>query len=525
MNKKIATIIIEDYVNVTVAGITPADSADLLKDYAVYTDNYFFSPEYQLGRWNGKFNFFTSGNRTYCAFILEIAEELKNRGYKIKVKNNRRNFNIDFDRVDKNLFEQYGWIIADHQLKAINSVLETKEGIIKVGTGGGKTLITAVLSHTFLNKNLRTIIIVPTKDLIKQTKREIEQFGMDVGAYYADEKTVDRPIVVSTWQSLGLNKKLLTSFDAVMVDECHGSQANTLFNLLSNQGKNIPIRIGLTGTLPDGDCSLMKIFATLGPVRATVKSRFLIDSGWLAELNFLMVRYMEDFTEEWEYFKKHPIEESDKDISYSEFTQHKLFPEYQNEKSFLDNNEDRLENIAYIVNNLTEEYGNTFILVNTIKFGKKLAKMLGDGAFFIDSGIKDRTAIYDEFAVRDGLKGIATYKLASTGLDIPRIFNLICVDGGKSSIKIIQSIGRGLRKAKDKNSVNALDIHSNTKFSMRHARKRKKIYKKEEYHFSEIKLDNYQNNLEKTVQKCLKKVKLMNSNDAKKDLEEDVFKK
>jgi superfamily II DNA or RNA helicase len=528
MSKKVATIIIEDYVNVTVAGITPVDTSTLVKNYAVYTDNYFFSPEYQLGRWDGKFKFFTNGNRTYGIIILEVVEDLKAMGYKIKIDNRRRNFNIQFKDNEKptvDYFKNYGWELAPHQLKAILSVLDTLDGIIKVGTGGGKTLITAVLADLFLNKNLKTIIIVPNKDLIDQTKKAIAEFGIDVGAYYADEKTADRPVVVSTWQSLAKNKKLITSFDAFMVDECHGSQANTLFNILSKEGSNVPIRIGLTGTLPEGECSLLKTHAVIGPVRAKVKSNYLIKEGWLAKPNLFMVRYMEDFHEEYEEYKKHAVEESDKNISYNEFKQHKLFPEFQNEKTYLTSNEDRLENIASIIDSVTEEYGNTFVLVNTIKFGKKLVKILSGDAFFIDSNIKDRKPIYEEFGNKNSLKGVATYSLASTGLDIPRIFNLILIDGGKSSIKVVQSIGRGLRKAKDKDSVNVFDIHSNTKFSMRHAGRRKKIYKNEKFPFEEIKLYDYQNNQENAVQKCLKKVKLVNSENVKKNLKEGVFEK
>lgn len=525
MKNKTANVIIEDFVNVTVAGITPSDSDALVKEYAVYTDNYFFAPDYKMGRWDGKFNFFTSGNRTYCNFIIEIAEWLKERGYKIKVKNKRPDYQIDIPLVDKDYYKDHGWELGKHQVKAVNSVLERQDGIIKVGTGGGKTLVTAVLADSFLRKRLRTIVIVPTKDLVRQTAKEIAQFDIDVGVYYGDEKNVNPPVIVSTWQSLENNKKFISTFDAVMVDECHGSKANSLFNLLSREGKNIPIRIGLTGTLPEGECSLLKIFAVIGPVRATVPSRYLMDIGWLADLRFLMVRYMEDFTEEWEYFKEQAVEEKDKKISYNEFKNHKLFPEYQNEKTYLMSNDARIDHMATIIRNLTAEYGNTFILVNTINFGKKLAKAVGgDKTFFIDSKIKDRSSVYKEFSVNDDLCGIATFKLASTGIDIPRIFNMILVDGGKSAITIVQSIGRGLRRAKDKDCVNVLDIHSNTKFSMRHARKRKKIYEKEKYYFSEIKMDNYEEEFEKTVQKCLKKVKSLNSVEAIKKMEEDVFK-
>lgn len=518
---KVATIVIEDYVHATIAGLRIEDTTDLVNDYAVYTKNYFFSPDYQMKRWDGKFKFFTNGNRAYLSMILEISEDLKSRGYKIKIKNNRPDFNLSVPEIDKDYFSKYGWELGKHQIEAVNNVLETHHGIIKVGTGGGKTLVTAVLADIYAKHNMKTIIVVPNKDLINQTRDEIASFNLDVGAYYADEKTTDKQIVVSTWQSLDRNPKLLTSFNVVMVDECHGSQAQSLFKLLSNQGKNIPVRIGLTGTIPEHMCDKLKVFSVLGPVRAKVPANYLMDIGWLAKLRLLMAEYKEDFTDEWNRFKEVSEEEEDKNISYTEFKNHKLFPAYENEKSYLKTNPERLESIASIVQAMTKEYGNSFVLVNTIDFGKKLQKILGDDAIFISSKIKDRKPIYDAFKTEGNIIGIATYNLASTGLNIPRIFNMFLIDGGKSSIKVVQSIGRGLRKAADKDSVNLVDIYSNVKFSMRHARKRKKIYKEEKYDFEHIKID-YENK-EKAVQKCLKQVKCINNNDSKDKLEEEVL--
>lgn len=520
--QKVANIIIEDYVFVTIAGITPSDTSHFVNEYAIHTKSYFFSPDFKLGRWDGKFRFFTPGNRTYASLIIEIADDLKKLGYKIKVRNKRPKFDLEIPAVDKDYFKEYGWELASHQLKAINSVLETHDGIIRVGTGGGKTLITAVLAELYRSHGYRMIIIVPNKDLIKQTRAELKETGIETGAFYGDEKSIERDVVVSTWQSLARNKKILSLFDGFMVDECHGSQANDLFNLLSTVGKNLPIRIGLTGSLPDHDCDLLKVFSVIGPVRATVKSHYLIKSGWLSELNLLMVRFMDDFHEEWEHYKEEIAEEeSEKNISYTEFKNKKLFPEYQNEKTYLKKNTDRLEHVAALVNRLTKEYGNSFILVNTIEFGKKLTKLLGENAIFVSSDIKDRSPIYEAFKTENGIKAVATYSLASTGLNIPRIFNLFLVDGGKSSIKVVQSIGRGLRKAEDKDTVNLIDVHSDTKFSMKHARSRKKIYKTEKYDFREIKIPI--EDVNDTVQKCLKNVKSFYDERNKENLREETL--
>ena len=147
--------------------------------------------------------------------------------------------------------------------------------------------------------------------------------------------------------------------------------------------------------------------------------------------------------------------------------------------------------------------------------------MLGEISIFISSKMKDRKPIYTAFETENGIKAVATYDLASTGLNIPRIYNMFMIDGGKSSVRVVQSIGRGLRKAKDKDSVNLLDMFSNVKFSMRHARKRKKTYKDENYSFDHIKI-NYEDE-KKSVQKCLKKVKSINQESKNKKLTGEVL--
>jgi len=290
-----------------------------------------------MKRWDGKFKFFSNANRTYLSIIIEIVDELKKRGYKIRINNRRRDFNLHIPPVDENYFSEYEFKLGKHQVKAINNTLKGHHGIIRVGTGGGKTLITAVLADLYTKHNYKTIVIVPNKDLITQTKDELSSFGMEVGAYYSKEKITNKPVTISTWQSLNNNPNLLSSFNAVMVDECHGSQAQNLFKLLSNQGKNIPVRIGLTGTIPEHMCDKLKVFSVLGPVKATVPANYLMKIGWLAKLNLLMVQYKEEFVEEWEHFKQVSESTEDKTISYKEFKNHRLFPAYENEKTYFTN--------------------------------------------------------------------------------------------------------------------------------------------------------------------------------------------
>lgn len=503
---KVANIRLIDEVNAIVSGLRIGDIGTLFDDYGLFAKGHFFDPRFQLGRWDGKIRFFKKGGKTFIQLLPEIAEKLKQAGYKIKLKDERKPFNLSIDEIDKDYFKDHGWTLGEHQVLAINSILKTNNGIIRVGTGGGKTLITAVLCHLYLARGIRFIVIVPNKDLIKQTKEEISQFGFSVGAYYADEKNVDADIVVSTWQSLIRNKKLITTFDGVIVDECHGANTATqLASILGDEGRDIPVRIGLTGTLPDYETDLLTVLCHIGPVVATVKARELIDKGWLAELNMLMVQLNEDFTEEWEEYKKNFPEEA-KNLTYRLFKNNKLFPTYDAESKYHKSNKEKLKIIASMVKATMERVGNCFVLVNTVDFGKKLAKEIGDNAIFVNSKIKDRDPIYSQFKSENNICAVATFRLASTGLNIPRIFGMFLIDGGKSSIQIVQSIGRSLRRADDKDTAILIDLYSDTKFSKRHSIKRKKIYKNENHEFKILKV-SYDDDIVEGVFKELKKFK------------------
>ena len=132
------------------------------------------------------------------------------------------------------------------------------------------------------------------------------------------------------------------------------------------------------------------------------------------------------------------------------------------------------------------ETGNTLVLVDRIKAGEGLLERLGDDVVFISGSMKskDRKDEYDEVSEATNKIIIATYGVAAVGINIPRIFNLVLLEPGKSFVRVIQSIGRGIRKAQDKDSVQIWDITSSAKFSKRHLTERKKFYKEANYPFT-----------------------------------------
>jgi superfamily II DNA or RNA helicase len=177
-------------------------------------------------------------------------------------------------------------------------------------------------------------------------------------------------------------------------------------------------------------------------------------------------------------------------VNIVQLVDHVEYSNYQSELKYLLEESGRLDTIASLVKQVNET-GNTLVLVDRISAGQSLADRLGDKAVFVSGATKGtkRQEHYDEIAESTGKIIVATYGVAAVGINIPRIFNLVLIEPGKSFVRVIQSIGRGIRKAEDKDHVQIWDITSTCKFAKRHMTKRKQFYKEANYPFSAEKLE------------------------------------
>jgi superfamily II DNA or RNA helicase len=317
----------------------------------------------------------------------------------------------------------------------------------------------------------RTVTIVPNKSLVEQTEEDFINCGLDVGVYYGDRKNLDKTHTICTWQSLNILDKrsknttdeelltlaeLLEGVQTVMVDEVHMAKAEVLKKLLTNNLANAPIRWGLTGTVPKEDIDFQNIKCALGEVVHTVKAHTLQEAGVLSTCHVNVIQ-----TAEW-----------------------KEFGSYPEELKYLVTDEDRVAWISKLVAGIAES-GNTLVLVDRIETGRIIVDNIPDSVFISgEVKTKDRKTEYDEVRTADKKIIVATYGVAAVGLNIPRIFNLVMVESGKSFTRVIQSIGRGIRKADDKDFVQIWDITASTKYAKRHLTERKKFYKDAKYPFT-----------------------------------------
>lgn len=351
------------------------------------------------------------------------------------------------------------------------------------------TIMTSVLSHN-VEKYGRSLVIVPNKDLVAQTYGDYKNIGLDVGMYYGDQKDIGKKHTICTWQSLEamrknsgkLDKITITEFlkdvVAVIVDEAHTISGEALKDLLCGPLSDIPIRWGLTGTVPKQDIEKRQMEISIGPKVHNLTAKELIDKGVLSKCFIDIIQLKE----------------------YISFTQ------WPDEQKFLATDKNRIKWIAEFAKEVSKS-GNTLILVNNIDTGKMLEELIPDLDFIYGKiKSKDRKKKYDSIAKEDNTIFAANYQVASTGINIPRIFNLILLDVGKSYTRVIQSIGRGIRKASDKDTINVYDINSALKSSKKQLKERKKFYDYVEYPYEEFKI-NYISELENnkflTAQKML----------------------
>lgn len=475
-----------DEVNIKWEGLDVVTRRKLVESLEFFVPAARYSPSYKLGRWNGMMSFCDIGGRSYINLLDKMLPIVQAQGYEIEIDDHRVEHSFEFEKVKEDSYSHIGWpighplagqpiVIKDHQLDVINSYLENLNGINIAPTGSGKTLITAILSHK-VQPYGRTIVIVPTKDLVTQTEEDYINLGLDVGVFFGDRKDYQRKHTICTWQSLeSLSKRskeeeleidINVFFDdvvCVIVDEVHKAKADVLRKLLSSYLSNAPIRWGLTGTMPEEDLEKTAVIACIGPLLGKINTKELQDKGILAQLH-VNVWQLNDLGEA-------------------------AFDNYQSELKWLTTNQIRLKFLAKQIEAMAES-GSTLILVDRIETGEKLQSLIPD-AIFVSGKMKskDRKAEYKEVQEVDGKIIIATYGVASTGINIVRIYNLVLFEAGKSFVRVIQSIGRGIRVAPDKDFVNVYDVCSNCKFSKRHLTKRKKFYAEAQYPYSITKVN------------------------------------
>ena len=433
-----------------------------------------FHPSYKMGAWDGKIRLLNYKDQTiYAGLLPHIRTFCRERGY-ILTSEEQADENFSLNEANE-FVETLGLPFKprEYQMEAFVAAVRKRRMLLLSPTGSGKSLIIYLLIKLYSTKHDRKhLIIVPSTSLVAQMKKDFADYGLDVSTIHqimsGRDKQTDKPIVISTWQSLyKMPKKYFNQFGTVVVDECHGVKAKSITNIMTKM-TNTPYRFGTTGTLDGTLTNKLVIEGLLGEVRKVTATANLIEEKVLSDF---MVKSI---------ILKHQ-QKVPADLKYQE------------EIDYLVSNESRNKFIKNLVLSLK---GNTLVLFNYVeKHGVPLFKSINDAretnrpCFFVYGGteLDVREQVRARVEQEDNAIIIASSGVYSQGINIKRLHNVVFTHPGKSRVRTLQSIGRALRRVDDEEAVlyDIVDDLTNGRktrnFSLKHYQERFAIYKSEKF--------------------------------------------
>lgn len=384
-----------------------------------------------------------------------------------------------------------------YQLDSVYEVLKHKVARIEIATSGGKTFITYMFCKCCLNlfTNIqksqqrrleqKVLIIVPSKLLAKQLKNDFEEYQANespedkliIESIYSGAKhVVNANVICGTYQSLvNYEKEFFDDFRFIICDEVHKAKAWSIKEGIYNKITNADFFFGMSGTYPKWKTlDYLHIVSMFGPCVYKYEAKQLIDSGVATnlKLHVIKINYAED-----------------KNYSKSLINAGYLGTDkYHAEKEYFQTNESRNNLIVKLLSHFEK---NALILVDTVSYCELLKQYISEklenkDVRIIHGNVKNRdTIISDMKQAKQNFVLIGTYGTMSTGVSIPSIQQIYFVDGGKSEIRIRQSLGRGMRLDLGKEKCDVFDFYDNMIGSAfaKHARERLKIYKEQKFDF------------------------------------------
>lgn len=462
--------------------------------FTITSDNYKWDKRYRAGLWDGKVRVFQLRNRLlHQGLLFRLFELIKSQDFEYDFKflktNSIRGPKLNDTDIEKTLKEKYQLSFAphDYQLKSISQAIYDKKCVILSPTASGKSFIIFGLIHYImkLSKNVKKLLlIVPTVSLVEQmasdfadydkSGRNFHQYVHPI--YSGQSKTSNKPIHVSTWQSMQdfvkNDPKFFEQFQAILVDECHsGTGDSKTTTAIISACTNAEYKIGLSGTLRDAKLNMVILEGLFGKVHKFTSTAQLMERGILAPLKIKSIV-----------------------LDYSTLTRigsYKL--KYPDEVNYIEKIPERMD---FLTKFSTKFNTNVLFMFRKQEFGKELyerfKKANPDKQVFLVYGgtdVKDREEVRKIAEKHSNVIIVASYGVFSTGVNIKNLPNLVIAQTLKSKVTLLQTIGRSLRLHKDKLFATLYDIvddlcHKSWKnYSYRHFMERSDIYDAEQFNF------------------------------------------
>jgi superfamily II DNA or RNA helicase len=469
--------------------------AELREAFSFFVPNYKFMPQYKHGIWDGKLYLYDFRTKSFPAGLYDkVVEFCKNNNYSIDIHPDSlpltyKNNELKIESLDIPISAHGKKIdMRQYQIDSINHFIQNKQGILLSPTGSGKSLMIYLLMRYFQDD--RFLIVVPTTALVEQMYSDFKDYSSNDPSFNVNDDTIHRiysghdknygkkRIVITTWQSVyNLPPQWFANFTAVIGDEAHTFKAKCL-NKIMNSCINARIRVGTTGTLDGTQINELVLTGLFGPVYRATTTKQLIDDNTLSKTHINILKLNYD-NEESKLFNK-------------------IVSSYPEEIAYLTQNKKRNSIITKLALSQTK---NTLLLFNYVDtHGKPLYELLKasnvnpDRKIFFISGEIDteyREKVRGLMENENNAILVASMGTFSTGINIRNLHNIIFASPTKSQVRVLQSIGRGLRKHGNNSLLKIYDLiddisgsRKKKNYAFKHGLERLKIYVKERFEYS-----------------------------------------
>ena len=469
-------------------------SKELSEFFTFFVPGYQFVPAYRNRVWDGKIRLYNlQTSQVYLGLLPYIEEFCNEREYKFDYGDPRPDIEDEYSAyhakkfIDSLNIHSRGESIEvrEHQLNAYIHAMQKRRALLVSPTASGKSLIIYLIFRQLHQyQNLKGLIIVPTTSLVEQLYSDFGDYNdgemTDVHRIYqGKEKETDKSLTISTWQSLyKMPKEYFHQFDYVVGDEAHLFKAQSLTTILTSC-INAKYRIGLTGTLDGTKTHKLVLEGLFGTVKKVISTKELIDKQQLSnfEIKCLVLKHTDE-----ECLKA-------KDCTYPEEIQYLISHEIRNK--FIKNLAVSLGKNTLVLYQMVDKHGK--ILYDMIRETEKIGNRK---VFFVHGGTDttDREDIRKIMEIEQDAIVVASFGTFSTGINIRNLHNIIFAMPTKSSIRTLQSIGRGLRQNDGKEIATLYDISDDLRYkkhmnyTLKHFVERTKIYNEEKFPFKIYKI-------------------------------------
>ena len=472
-------------VYIKLKDVEPSTAAELNDFFTFEVPGFKYMPAYRNKMWDGKIRLYNIvTGEVYMGLLPYIEEYLKNNGEYYELEEGLRSERAvarsvvqGFIRGIRPTLGGRKIKIRDYQIDAVSHAIVTNRSLLISPTASGKSLIIYCLVRYYQMMELKTLILVPTTSLVEQMYKDFEDYGWSSGTYCQKiyqgyDRKVVKDVVISTWQSIHrMPRPYFRQFGAVFGDEAHLFKAKSLTGIMTKLD-HCKYRFGLTGTLDGTQTHRLVLEGLFGKAKYVVTTKELIDNKTLADLQIkcIILNYPDE--------DRQTVKEFD----------------YGAELEYIVTKEERNLFVCDLVGHCN---GNTLCLFQFVeKHGKPLYSIIEEKykdrkVFFVYGGVDTDTREQIREIVENETNSIivASYGTFSTGINIRNIDNIVFSSPSKSKIRVLQSLGRGLRVGDKSKSLRLFDIaddlsySSRLNFTLRHFKQRLNIYDEQGFNY------------------------------------------